>query len=163
MRARRALAFALMLWCAGAGCMLVSYAHVAAMSSATLGDSHSNKRKLSDVSASVGAHACCKARYSSSRGTVSRPDPQLQSSVSLQQIALPDVPDSSGATSCCPLTSGSFVVASRSQLSDDNASHADQRGSFSLTLANSELVPGFNSLRLSDQNETHLRGCVFLI
>ena len=163
MRARSALAVALTLWCACAGCMLVSYAHVAAMSSASLGDSNSNKRKLSDVSASVGAHACCKARHSSSRGTASQRESQLQSSGSFQQIALPDVPDSSGATSCCPLTSGSFVVTSRSQLSDDDTSHADQRGSFSLTLTNSQPVPGFNPLRLPDQNQTYLRGCVFLI
>jgi hypothetical protein len=65
--------------------------------------------------------------------------------------------------SCCPLTSGSFVVTSRSQLNEDNASNADQRGSFSLTLTNSQLTPRFDPLRLSDQNQTYLRGCVFLI
>lgn len=162
-RFRSTLAVALTLWCAGAGCLLVSYAHVAAMSGANLADSHSNKRKLSDVSASIGGdHACCKARHSSSRRTDSQRESRLQSSLSFQQVALPDVPDSSGATSCCPLTSGSFVVTSRSQLSDDSASPADQRGSFSLTLTN--LQPArFDPLPLPDQNQTYLRGCVFLI
>ena len=160
-RFRSTLAVALTLWCAGAGCLLVSYAHVAAMSGANLADSHSNKRKLSDVSASIGAHACCKARHSS-RQTSGQRESDLQSSRSFQQVAVPDLPDSSGATSCCPLTSGSFVVTSRSQLSDDSASPADQRGSFSLTLTNSQPVR-FDLLRLPDQNQTYLRGCVFLI
>jgi len=160
-RFRSTIAFALALWCVGAGCMLASYAHVAAMSGANLADRHSNKSKLSDWSASAGAHACCKARISSSRRTASQRESNLQRS--LQQVALPDVPDSSGATSCCPLTSGSFVATSRSQLSDDNASQVDQRGSFSLTLTNAQPTHRFDPLRLPDQNQTYLRGCVFLI
>lgn len=162
-RFRSTVAFALTLWCAGAGCMLASYAHVAAMSGANLADRHSNKSKLSDVSAAAGAHACCKARHSSSRRTASHRESNLQSSRSLQQVALPDVPDSSGATSCCPLTSGSFVANSRSQLSDDNASQADQRGSSSLTLTNVQPTDRFDPLRLPDQNQTYLHGCVFII
>lgn len=160
-RFRSTIAFALTLWCAGAGCMLMSYAHGAAMSGANVADTDSTKRKMSDVSASAGGHACCKARYSSSRRTAQRGS-DLQSSRSFQQVALPDQPDSSGATSCCPLTSGSFVVTSRSQLSDDNASHIEQRSS-SLTLTNSLPAPGFDPLRLPGQNQTYLRGCVFLI
>jgi hypothetical protein len=163
LRVRSTLASALMLWCAGAGCMLVSYAHGAAMSGANLADSHSNKRKLTDVSASIGAHACCKTRHSSSRRTVGQTELHLQSSRSFQQVALAEVPDSSGATSCCPLTSGSFVVTSRTQLNDDSASRADQSGSFSLTLTDSQSALRFYPLRLPDQNQTYLRGCVFLI
>ena len=161
-RFRSTLAFALMLWCAGAGCILVSYANGAAMSGVSLADDHSNKWKLTDVSASAGAHACCKARHSS-RQTSGQRESDLQSSRSFQQVAVPDLPDSSEATSCCPLTSGSFVVTSRSQLSDDNASNAEQRGSFSLPLTNSQPAPRFDPLRLPDQNQTYLRGCVFLI
>lgn len=161
-RFRSTLAFALMLWCAGAGCVLVSYANGAAMSGANLADGQSNKRKLTDVSASAGAHACCKARHSSSRQTSSQRESDLQSSGNFQ-LAVPDLPDSSEATSCCPLTSGSFVVTSRSQLSDDGASNAEQRGSFSLTLTNSQPAPRLDPLRLPDQNQTYLRGCVFLI
>ncbi len=161
-RFRSTIAFALTLWCAGAGCMLMSYAHVAAMSGANLADRNSNKQTLSAVSASAGGHACCKARHSSSRRTAQRGS-DLQSSRSFLQVALPEVPDSSGATSCCPLTSGSFVANSRSQLSDDNASQADQRGSFSLILTNSQPISRFDPLRLPDQNQTYLRGCVFLI
>ena len=162
-RFRSTIAVALALWCAGAGCMLASYAHVAAMSGANLADGHSNKSKLSDVSASAGAHSCCKAHRSSSRRTAGQRESNLQFSRSLQQVALPDMPDSSGATSCCPLTSGSFVATSRSQLSDDNASQADQGGSSSLTLTNAQPTHRFDPLRLPDQNQTYLRGCVFLI
>jgi hypothetical protein len=143
--------------------MVTSYAHGAVMSGANLSGSYSNKQKLSDVSASMGAHACCKARHSSSRRTIGQTESQLQSSGSFQQVALAEVPDSSDATSCCPLTSGSFVVTSRSQSNDDNASHANQRGSFSLALVNSQPVPRSCPLHLPDQNQTYLRGCVFLI
>jgi hypothetical protein len=158
-RMRSTLAFTLMLWCAGAGCMLVSYAHIAAMSGANFADSHSNKRKLSDVSASAGGHACCKARHSSSRSTAGQRESDLQSSGSFLQVALPRTP---GATSCCPLTSGSFVTASRAESNGDSGSATDQSDSFSLTLSNS---PGSRvyPLRLTDQNQTYLRGCVFLI
>jgi hypothetical protein len=166
-RFRSTVAFALMLWCAGAGCMLVSYAHGAAMSGANLADSHSHKQKLSDASASMGAHACCKARRSSSKATagasMGQTGSHLESFADVQQIALPEAPGSSDATSCCPLTSGSFVVASRSQSNDDNAARADQRGSFLPTLTNSQPAPRSYPLRLPDQNQTYLRGCVFLI
>lgn len=166
-RFRSTLAFALMLWCAGAGCMVVSYAQGGAMSGANLADSHSNKQILSGASASMGTHACCKARHSSSKGTAGPGTTQtgshLESFAGFQQVALPEAPGSSGAMSCCPLTSGSFVVASRSQSNDDNASHADQRGSFLLTVTNSQPTPRFYPLRLPDQNQTYLRGCVFLI
>ena len=157
------LAVTLMLWCAGTGCMLVSYAHGAAMS----GISASKVGGAwGDVSASVGSHSCCKARHSSERHNHSLLSGRLAASESApdsKEIRLAEVPDQSDAMSCCPLTSGSFVVTSRSQLNEDNASNADQRGSFSLTLTNSQLTPRFDPLRLSDQNQTYLRGCVFLI
>ena len=158
-RFRSTIAFALTLWCAGAGCMLVSYAHGAAMSGANLADRNSNKRKLSDVSASAGGHACCKARHSSSTRTASLRESNLQSSLSFQQVALPEAP---GATSCCPLTSGSFVTASRAESNDDGGSLTDQSDSFLLTLSNSP-GPRVCSLSLLDHNQTYLRGCVFLI
>lgn len=160
---RSAIALALMLWCAGVGCMLVSYAHGAAMSGANLAGSHSNKQKLSDASASIGAHACCKARHSSSKRTAGERESHLQSSRSFQQVALAEVPDSSGTTSCCPLMSGSFVTASRAESNDGNASTTDQGDSFSLTRINSQTRPRVFPSRLLDQDQTYLRGCVFLI
>lgn len=165
-RFRSTVAFAMMLWCAGAGCMLVTYAHGVAISGANLAASHSNKQKLSDASASMGAHACCKARHSSSKATAGASTAQtgshLESFADVQQVGLPEAPGSD-ATSCCPLTSGSFVVASGSQSNDDSAARADQRGSLSLTLTNSQPAPRFYPLRLPDQNQTYLRGCAFLI
>src|SRR5260370_39661942 len=61
---RRAIAIALTLWCAGAGCMIVSYAHGAM----TADDSAAaQSHGLSVASASMSNHACCKAHHSSAK------------------------------------------------------------------------------------------------
>jgi hypothetical protein len=160
---RSTIAVTLMLWCAGAGCMIVSYAHSATMSPADMSGARSIKQTMSGVSASAGSHACCKAHHSSSIGArVSHSSAPLESFSGFQQVALPEAPGSSGATSCCPLTSGSFVTASRAESNDNNASTTDRSDSFLLALTNSptaRVLP----LRLPDQNQTYLRGCVFLI
>ena len=162
---RSTIAVALMLWCAGTGCMIVSYAHGAAMSAAGKSGPQSVKQTLRDASAAAGSHACCKAHHSSSKiGTGSgHSSSRLESFTGFQQVALPEAPSPSGATSCCPLTSGTFVPASRAESNNDNASTTDQSDSFSLTLTNSPTAPRAFPLRLPDQNQTYLRGCVFLI
>ena len=157
------LAFALMLWCAGAGCMIVSYAHGAAMSGADPAAANPEKG-WGDTAASIGHHSCCKAHHSSSkRNTRPTANQRTESFSGFQQVAMTEAPSPSGADNCCPLTSGSFVTASRAESNDDNASTADQSDSFSLTLTNSPVAPRAFPLRLPDQNQTYLRGCVFLI
>ncbi|HEY3024662.1 MAG TPA: hypothetical protein VGJ55_00775 [Pyrinomonadaceae bacterium] len=78
---RRLLALTLMLWCAGAGCLLVSYAH-GAMGEAEVGEKasvlhHSSSTAphevsggpASDFAASVSSmvHSCCKAQRASNQ------------------------------------------------------------------------------------------------
>jgi len=159
---RSVLAVALTLWCAGAGCVIVSYAHAAEMNG---GDPASSaKSNFSGASASVMAHACCKARHSSKRSAdARRPNSHSESFTGFQQITLPAAPSPSGSMSCCPLTSGSFVVASRTQSKADAASALLQKDSLSLAIKNSQTAPRAYPLRLPNQEQTYLRCCVFLI
>ena len=157
---RRAIAIALALWCAGAGCMIVSYAHDASMSGPGNPAPHSSGHSLSSAaSASMGTHACCKARHSSRQSAKS----QSESSPDVEQIALPESPAPYGVMSCCPLTSGSILVASRSQSYNDNAFVSAQADSRALEVTNSQPAPLAIPLRLPNQNQTYLRVCVFLI
>ena len=157
-RVRRLLAFALMLWCAGTGCMIVSYAH-GAMNDADLAGSQTAAHSFSGASASMGSHACCKAHHSSAKHNQA----YSESLPGFQQVALPEAPVSSGANNCCPLTSGSFVAASRAQSNDDNSSVSTQTDPLVLNPANAEPAPKVYPLRLPNQNRTYLRVCVFLI
>jgi len=161
---RSALAFGLVLWCAGAGCILISYAHGAAMSSA---DSLHSGKNWGSITASAGSHDCCKARHSSSkrndRVARAHTESNPQFSAGFEQVALPELPAPTGATSCCPLTSGSFVTASRVQLSNSNLSLMARAISLPLALTNSELAPLGHSIHLPNLNQTYLRDCVFLI
>src|ERR1043165_3959454 len=58
---RSAIAFALMFWCAGAGCMMVSYARASMPDM----DAPEQSAKQSMDMSSMDAHACCKARHKS--------------------------------------------------------------------------------------------------
>src|SRR6266446_7445465 len=62
-KARWAIAVALMLWCAGAGCALGTYAH-ASMRGQDPYD-QAGGMAMTGLSASAGAHSCCKAHHSS--------------------------------------------------------------------------------------------------
>src|SRR5438105_2187784 len=115
------LAFGLVLWCAGAGCVLMSYAPGAAMSSTDSAPTDF-RTNWGSIAASAGSHGCCKARHSSSKRNdlfgPAHTESTAQFSAGFEQIALPELPAPAGATSCCPLTSGSFVTASRVELYD---------------------------------------------
>jgi hypothetical protein len=158
---RSALTFALMLWCAGAGCMIVSYAHAAAM------NANVNSISAGPASGSMGTHDCCKARHasghSSDRGAASSTANDLLSSASLidrEEVA--EVPSSSDVINCCPLTSGTFVVNSRERVVNENASMSHGAGAVTV-VSSVQAIPLAIPLRLPDQNQTYLRGCVFLI
>jgi len=153
-RLRSTLAWALVFWCAGAGCMAVSYARDASISTASL----FAEKHLADKAGSMSAHACCKARHSSSRASSSQPDSDF---FGFQEAALPGPPVRSGATSCCPLTSGSFVTSSGTEVNQGNSSTTSHSGSFLIRYV--RFTPTEIARRLPDQNQTYLRGCAFLI
>lgn len=159
---RSALTIALMLWCAGAGCMIVSYAHAASMNDRYAAGVSSAVRD--SAPGSMETHHCCKSRQAL-KGHVSPPQAVPGSSpgsfANLEEMA--EVPNSSSVMSCCPLTSGSIVANGSSRISNDDASE-------SLSVeAGSSVHNGYattlqaNSLRLPNQSHTYLRGCAFLI
>jgi hypothetical protein len=158
---RSAITFGLMLWCAGAGCMIVSYARGAAMSGA--GAASSSGADWGYVSGSRRTHDCCKARHKSERRSASSMTDHASSSESLANLEeLAEVPNSSNAMSCCPLTSGTFVVNGRPRTSNGSASVSPGPEVVSV-ITRFAAMPLAVLLRLPNQNQTYLRGCVFLI
>jgi hypothetical protein len=155
---RSILAFGLMLWFAGTGCMMVSYARAAVTESEAVAGLMSQAMA---GSMSMDAHACCKAKRSSTK----RPHTRSESrslSPELNLLNLPSTPTPSGVMNCCPLTSGSIVVASRSQ-SNDNASLVQQSSSSLLLLIKSDPSPLAVPLRLPNRAHSYLLDCAFLI
>jgi hypothetical protein len=120
----------------------------------------------------MGTHDCCKARHASGhasaghasdRRAASSTANDLASSASLidsEEVA--EVPSSSNAINCCPLTSGTFVLNSRERVVNENVSVSHGGGAVTV-VSSVAAIPLAIPLRLSDQNQTYLRGCVFLI
>jgi len=154
---RSLLAFALMFWCAGTGCMIVSYARVAASDLSGAGSALDSAAG----SMSMDAHACCKAKRSSKHPSRTHSESNAPS-FELNLLAPPSMPTQTGVMNCCPLTSGSVVVSSRSQ-SHDNATVLEQLKSSSYLHVNSEPVPLLVPLRLPNRAHSYLLDCAFLI
>ena len=151
----KALAIALMLWCAGAGCVLVSSAQAAGVSA---GDS-----ALADSMNAGGMggseHAACHAKQGRRAQKEASSRSQLTKAVEPRNFPRPGRSD---AMSCCPLVNGSFVTSSRSQ-SHDEASVISAHNRTSLALTNAFSAPLIIPLRLPNQHHLYLRGCAFLI
>ena len=150
----KAIAIALMFWCAGTGCLMVSYAR--GMSD---GDSNApaEEQSMDGMHASMDAHACCKAKHKNAKRAKT-----VKSSRDLHhtQFGLPS--PVGRAMSCCPLTTGSIVIASRSQ-SSDSASASDANDSSSFKLTSLETRPLAVPLRLPNRAQAYLLDCAFLI
>ena len=155
-RLRSAIAFGLVLWCAGTGCL----AHGMAMGGSPLAPANKSARtNVKPSEMAMNGHACCKARHRSLHKGQSGSN--LDGSAGT--IGLPEESSSDGAGSCCPLTSGSFVIASRSQTNDNNSSASTVTGlpeqSFSV-----QFTPNRTTLlRLPNHEQTYLTCCAFLI
>lgn len=151
----KALAIALMFWCAGAGCMMVAYAK-----SAMAGmDSPAGEASLmAHMSGAMDAHACCKAKH---RGAKRSASASQSGAGETTRLAIPS-PVQSSAMSCCPLTSGSIVVASRSTPNDE-ATVLSSTNSSAFKLLMSEQKPLAVPLRLPNRAQSYLLDCAFLI
>ena len=158
---RSLLALGLMFWCAGAGCMMVSYARAAVVTDSLM---------VADImdagmgaSKSMDSHACCKARHRGLKPAGHRSAPTAKLDFDGRQLlTTPSTPPQSGAMNCCPLTSGSIVVTSRSQ-SNDNATVLQQTDSSSQVLIESSPSPVAVPLRLPNRAHSYLLDCAFLI
>ena len=151
-RVRSVIALALMLWCAGTGCMVVSYAQ--SLRVETTPDS-----AAAEQSGAMDAHACCKARRQSAghkkaARTMAAPD--------MNQLTEP-APDPISAMSCCPLTNGLIVTQSRSQSKSDETSAPEVNHAQLLTATDAAPVFYARPLRLLNQERSYLIGCAFLI
>ena len=152
----KALAIALMFWCAGAGCMMVSYAQ-GAMREMDSSDGM-DMSSMTHMSGSMDAHACCKAKRKNAR----RSQAVSQSKFSeFKEFTVP-APAQSAAMSCCPLTSGSIIFASRSNGNDD-ASVLSNTDSSTCKLSSSNQKPVTPPLRLPNRAHSYLLDCAFLI
>jgi len=147
----KALAIALMFWCAGAGCMMVSYAK-GAMSEMESMDAPA----MAHMSGSMDAHGCCKAKRKGAKRSASAESPK-----EFTQFTLPE-PVQSNAMNCCPLTSGSIVVASRST-SNDEAPALSPTDSSTFKPLISYQKPLAVPLRLPNRAQSYLLDCAFLI
>jgi hypothetical protein len=151
---RSLLALGLMFWCAGAACMMVSYARVAANEA---GESVLMAHTMGSMP--MDAHACCKARHQSAKRRLeSKPSESAQ----LELLTMPSTPTPSGVMNCCPLTSGSIVAVSRSQ-SHDRSTLLHQSRSSTLLSVISDSSPLSVPLRLPNRSHSYLLDCAFLI
>jgi hypothetical protein len=159
---RSIISLALMLWCAGAGCMVVSYAQGGAMTGPATPDIGSRGASWGLASGSMGTHDCCKARHKSERRIRSSRSEQASSSAT-EGTELAKVPAQTNAMSCCPLTSGTFVIASRQRVSNEDAPLPKGLDAISIVPGSRSAAPPSYARHLPSQSQTHLRLCVFLI
>ena len=156
---RSLMALLLMFWCAGAACMMVSYARAAANN----GDDSVLMAHAMGSAMSMDAHACCKAAHRSAKTHRRRfESPQSPESAQLNLLAVPSTPTQSGVMNCCPLTSGSIIAPSGSQ-SNERATVLQQPHSSPLLLISSDPLPLSIPLRLPNRAHSYLLDCAFLI
>ena len=107
--------------------------------------------KSNPSNSQMAGHPCCKARHHALQKE-SGPESTL---------TVPREP-SEDVVSCCPFTSGSFVAASRTQLSDNHSELVLQPShdrTLSLSVQAARAIP----TRLANHERTYLTCCVFLI
>jgi hypothetical protein len=182
---RSALATALMLWFAGAGCAFVASAH--GVMSATDGEvagvpaCHSQKA-TSDVAHEkptaadhsplpvdddtivvVSDHSCCKSQPPSAEAGVSQTGKGTANlAIGILPPKLGGLPPPSGAMSCCPLMSAATAVVAKPRVNDATAA-AVESAKLPALLNHTSTAPLSAPLRLPNRGHTYLRCCAFLI
>jgi hypothetical protein len=141
------LALVLVFWCAGTGCMLVSYATAFGTPVADLAPASSDGMR--------GAPSCHAQRQKSPKTAFKK-----ASTASVWQVDLP-APFRSPAMSCCPLTSGSIAVAYRPQ--SHNPPALTNSESQILKLNDPRTAPVAAPMRRPKRVHSYLLDCAFLI
>ena len=149
-KSRAAIALALIAWCAGAGCIAVSYAREHRDAQVT----PLKTKGFAGLSGSGGAS--CHHHQQVATRTSHRTARQ-------RDVAWSEEPARSEVSSCCPLMSASFVTASANHR-DDGPTAALARGDFNFQSQDAWRPPATSAqLRLPDRDQTYLRVCSFLI
>jgi hypothetical protein len=141
------LALVLVFWCAGTGCLLVTYATAGGTPVADLAAAASEGMR--------GAPSC-HARREKNPKTASK----TASTASVRQLDLP-APFRSPAISCCPLTSGSIAAAYRPQ--SHNPPALTNWESEILKLVDPRTAPIASPMRRPNRVHSYLLDCAFLI
>ena len=147
---RSVLALALVLWCAGTGCVIVGYARGSQAESEVAQQVEGNK---SDP------HACCKARHKALKQNAKAFRESLL--VSQRSVTLPKHAPSRAMT-CCPLTGGSMLIAARAHASDAAPVLIQSEWS-GLNITSANPSPVAVPVRLPNQGHLYLISCAFLI
>lgn len=149
-RGMKSLAIALILWCAGTGCVMVSYARG--------GDAGARiAESASPAVQNMGMPSCHARREKTGKVTTKK----TSAAASVDQVGLPS-PSRSGAMSCCPLTNGLIAAASRSH-SNSAVPALANTGSQLPDLMASRPGPIAVPLRLPNRAHSYLLDCAFLI
>jgi hypothetical protein len=142
----KSLALVLVFWCAGTGCLLVSYA---TGGGTPLADSASGPADEMTVA------SACHAHRQKNRKTISK----TAANDRVEQLNLP-LPSRSAALSCCPLTSGSIAAAYRPQ---SHTAPASMSSESQINLAHSTTAPLAIPVGLPDRAHSYLLDCTFRI
>ena len=147
-----AVAVALALWCAGPGCVVVSYAQAVLKSHATpLTESAQTSAENGNSQGSCHSRQPTHRKPAKSESTAANPNEQLS------------VPWPSRSAVSCPLANGSIVTTSRPQTNDDQRFAAAAEASKLQSQSSQRLEPLVLPPKLSNQHQLYLRSCVFLI
>jgi hypothetical protein len=182
---RSALATALMLWFAGAGCAFVTYAHgvMSATNSEVAGAPACHSQKSAsgvahekstaadrsalpiddDTIVVVSGHSCCKSQPSSAKAGVGQVGiGNTILAIGMLPAELGGLPPPSGAMSCCPLMSAATAVVAKPRVNDATAA-AVESATLPALLNHTSTAPLSAPLRLPNRGHTYLRCCAFLI
>lgn len=140
------LALVLVFWCAGTGCMLVSYATGVRT---TVADSTLEQSDEATAPPSCHAHRQKNRKTTSNTAAADR----------IGQLTLP-MPSRSAALSCCPLTSGSIAAAYRPQYNAPASTNSESQ-----LLNSAQVTTGTVAVprRLSNRAHSYLFDCAFRI
>jgi hypothetical protein len=143
------VALALIVWCAGTGCLLVCYAGEPTSLAA---------EATSSASETMSGMPACHAHLQNNKRVAKSETPALDKAGRLNAPA----PSRSGVMSCCPLTSGLIAAASRAQ-SNDAAPLISNPSTQLHNLIRSTNNPLAIPLRLPNRAHSYLLDCAFLI
>jgi hypothetical protein len=158
--ARMGLAATLVLWVAGAGCLLGCEGMMTAAASENSAVAPHAKGDLNlvvsgEACASAKSHDCCAKQNQ-------RAQPKAQR-LEKQTATLVETDPSSSGMAACPLAMSRTVVAAKKSTDDTRSTTTVANANISTQNPNEQPHPIVTQLRLPNRGHTYLRVCSFLI